>query len=283
MRLILADCLRRIAAVIMPDKARVKELFDELQHVINTADNRLKASGFKYNLDKMVPKSVRILSSSESLKVHEILRFKNKMTEEQIQRLQKKILSDDTSTSRFNAITALLGHGIKLIPELKSYYVFSLAYGGNTAFLTNPEFREVLKEKNDDGDTPLHLLAAELCTEIFKSEFKDILKIQNNRGDTPLHIYVWECDTRPDAIEILKPELMELLKIQNKDGSTPLHILAEAHHTEIIKPQYSDILKIKDKQGKTPEDILSLIERPDRLPYWEAKRSIMGHQVQWKV
>lgn len=206
-----------------------------------------------------------LIGTSDPLKLHELLRFKDKMTEDQLKRIQEKVLHGNRPQS--DAVT-LYEHGIKLIPELLKMVVFELASLGNVSILTKPEFKDALKMQDREGRTPIYILAG-FSKHILKSEYKDLLKIQNNEGYTTLHSMALNGKT-----EILNPEFKDILKIQNKWKQTPLHLLAQRGKTEILNPEFKDILKIQDKNGDTPLHVLALYKKKEILnpeyADWEA-------------
>ena len=204
-----------------------------------------------------------IRRAAESLELHEILRFKHKMTEEQLDKLQRKLLQKDF----WHDIPLLQSHDIKLIPEFE---LFIKAKKGDVSILNDSKYKDLLKIQIQYGDTPLHELADGGKTEILNSKFKDILRIQNNVGETPLHKLA-----RLGITEILKPEYIDILKTQEKGGgSTPLHNLASRGKTEILKPEYKDILKIQSMgmgQGNTPLHTLA----------WKRKMEILRPEYKY--
>ena len=79
----------------------------------------------------MISIANKLRFAAESLKLHEILRFKSKMSPKQIEDLQKKVLESEDYAR--HGMT-LKGHGIELIPEFKER-----------------AFKEFNLKKNSDG------------------------------------------------------------------------------------------------------------------------------------
>ena len=191
-------------------------------------------------------------TAAEKLKLHEILRFKHKMTEEQLKKLQLKALEFPDNYMREERALLMHGQGIKIIPELLPYLTTALAKNGDTSIIEDPKYRTYLNTENIRGWNPLHHLADQGNTEVLKPIFKDLLKVRDVYGITPLHNLALRGKT-----EILKPEYMDILKVQDISGYTPLHYLADQKKTEILKPEYMGILRIQGKKGYTPLHFLA--------------------------
>lgn len=103
-----------------------------------------------------------------------------------------------------------------IIAELLKRMVKHLGVSSISDLLTP----DLLKLKDDEGDTLVHLAATIACFDELRSFLTpDMLMIQNNGGRTPLHMI-----RHPEHIESIKDLLTpEALVVKDDQGETPIH------------------------------------------------------------
>ena len=147
----------------------------------------------------------------------------------------------------------------------------------------------MLKEKNKNRETPLHILAsnkkinlkseAELMSNILKEHpIRELMKERNMKNETPLHIFA---KTGLDVLlrgMIDHHQLKALNNLQDHHGNTPLHLSCQFKRLEITKlilelhdrKEVLDFLSLENNSGWTPLsiavcsgelDILELLSR----------------------
>ena len=134
--------------------------------------------------------------------------------------------------------------------------IFERAEKRDISILSDPNVSLV---KDNDGWTPLHLLAWKGKIEVLSH--KDCSIIKDNSGWTPLH---WLAEK--GKIEVLSHKDCSLVK--NNDGETPLHWLAregkiEVSHLKKLFPWY----KRKCKGKVTKEEITEILNTPNSIQY----------------
>lgn len=144
--------------------------------------------------------------------------------------------------------------------------------------------RKLIREKNIDGNTPLHFLCfrgmykSSLHNRVFNKSLNNALKkvlnlspstflIKNNQGETPLHILSYNYFNKytKDILILIIDKLKNKLNIKNNEGNTILHILCSlislnnntTNSILYLISKYPNIVNIKNKKGETPLHILS--------------------------
>lgn len=118
----------------------------------------------------------------------------------------------------------------------------------------------ILLNQDDHGDTPFHLALACRLSElsVVISEFIktnqsiDLLSIKNNDSDSPLHMIAYSKKNLAALIPLLSLDGIDFNIVDN-NADTPLHIAVKNKNTEIIKqliPRTN--IKAINAQGQTP-------------------------------
>lgn len=109
------------------------------------------------------------------------------------------------------------------------------AWKGNHAILHHPEASTI---SNNDGDTPLHILAMK---GIDITKHPDASKVKNNNGNTPLHILPHKTKNTSTLESILQHP--DASKVKSNDGETPSETIKRKHPA-----LYGDFQAEKNKQ-----------------------------------
>ena len=125
---------------------------------------------------------------------------------------------------------------LKTLTELGVLHVYNRSKDGNTVLHIACQ---------DDRDHILqHVLSASECT--------DALSISNNDGDTPLHILATRKVTLSNIIPLIKCNDPD---VKNKLGNTPLHVACQNNNIEFATLLLADLqcnTNIKNDQGEIP-------------------------------
>lgn len=128
--------------------------------------------------------------------------------------------------------------------------LLELGNEGQMHILKHPEVATV-KHKQFLGRTPLHYLmqAANKPSSIRKIvAHPDSAKVADDEGKTPLHLLAQ--DYAHHAIALEHPDVA---KVRDEDGNTPLHLMATLASPSATKhPEYT---KVKNNKGETPKDV----------------------------
>ena len=112
-------------------------------------------------------------------------------------------------------------------------------------------------KRNKDGNTVLHIACQDDRDHILQhvlsaSECTDALSISNNDGDTPLHILATRKVTLSNIIPLIK---CDNPNVKNKLGNTPLHVACQNNNIEFATLLLADLqcnTNIKNDQGEIP-------------------------------
>ena len=158
------------------------------------------------------------------------------------------------------------------------YKIASGSEGNQVAYRMLTSLHNLCDMKNNQGDTPLHIVAeyasrkdkdesVEYNKEIMRTlcdlpQIVDNVSAKNNEGDTPLHIAMRRWFPL-SALEIISGLLRHGAdpNVKNNNGDTPLHVAASRVH-ELTHPlirmliEHGADVKVKSNDGKRPSDIM---------------------------
>ena len=131
----------------------------------------------------------------------------------------------------------------------------------------NYECANALLTINNDGDTPLHILAARKVKlsaeilELIKGHQLPCPNVKNKLGNTPLHVACHNYNT--EFATLLSGIFLCDTSIKNDRGETPLH-LAVSKSLELVKlVATTENINIQRNDGNTPLHIACLYEKLD--------------------
>ncbi len=117
------------------------------------------------------------------------------------------------------------------------------------AYLSKEAGKQGLDSKNNAGNTPLHIAAENGNADAIEAFGKEPLETPNNDGDTPLHLAVK--NGKMDVIESLKTK--KNIEQGNKVGDTPLHVAIKEGHNDLIRGLATvQSLQTINREGDTP-------------------------------
>ncbi len=114
---------------------------------------------------------------------------------------------------------------------------------------------EAIKQKDKDGNLPLHFFAGlchgELALEILS--FPEAYMTANREGRLPIHSAAWK--NRFENVEWLAKNSSEALRVKDSSGSLPLHIVASSGNiaeSRTLAKMAPDTLLVPDNAGRLP-------------------------------
>ncbi|KAI8560819.1 hypothetical protein RHMOL_Rhmol04G0285700 [Rhododendron molle] len=133
--------------------------------------------------------------------------------------------------------------------------------------------REMLRARNHDGDTPLHL-AASLKVYVFIDKLiqwkKDLIKEPDADGRTPLHYAAQNGDVEAVKKLLDKDESVAYVTANDEEGNTALHMATAKGDIEVIKELLSkcpDSWEMVNRKGRNILHISADSERDEATKY----------------
>ena len=125
------------------------------------------------------------------------------------------------------------------------------------------DFASAFSIQNDEGDTPLHVLAANSREVSSDSEVLSLIKlycsycnVRNTNGDTPLHL-ACQHESSTEFLKLLTTS--ENINMQNNAGNTPLHIaclFGNIHFSLYLITELNCSLLTLNNDGNSPFHLL---------------------------
>ncbi|GHT91155.1 hypothetical protein FACS1894122_03030 [Alphaproteobacteria bacterium] len=149
------------------------------------------------------------------------------------------------------------------------------AYVLLSIMLSASSYCDAMNEKNNDGNTALHLAIIEenfLFAEMILRENKDIdFSKKNNDGETVLHLAASTCsdDNLAFVKLLLERGARSSIKLGDAGGDTALHIALDFVHpkiAELLIDEGADVNAVNDEKNSPLHYALEIAEKKESIP-----------------